>query len=1023
MPGGGPAETRRLSFRALGVEQIGHVYEGLLDHTAKRAKGPVVSLRGSKNLEPEIELEELERRRAQGQPEQLVSYLAEETGRSASAIKKGFEYRLDDQAARHFLTACDNDGALYGRVAGWAGLIREDSHGNPVIFPVGSVYVTEGTARRSTGTHYTPPSLTEPVVQYTLEPLVYEGPSEGWPREKWQLRTAKKLLALRVCDFAMGSGAFLVQACRYLSERIVEAWDGAEQEAGRRLIITPDGELSNADPSERALAADTEERLAMARRYVADRCLYGVDINPMAVEMAKLSLWLVTLQKDRPFTFVDHALKYGDSLLGVTSIEQVEKFTLRDGPAQGLFANVGLSEIVEKVAQKRRALEALPSEHYDQVEHKRKLHTEAEAATQTVRAVADLLVALELRADARTYEAARGSEGERIRKFLSENDKQTLCTLAKQELDGRRPFHWAIEFPEVFSTGKFNGLISNPPYRHGSLISTDYGSNYLSFLLATNPGVKGTVDLAVHFLRRATKLISSDGSFGLILTKSIAEGENRQYGLADLLRKHGLQIRNAVRSQRWNGMADVLVSIVIAGIEPWIGVRILDGKIIDAISDSLTEGSVTNESFELKANQDICYKGSELLGDGFLVSKDVAHWLWDSDSKYRNVVRPILNGQEFASDPDLLPTRFVIDFGERDEIEARLYPLAFEIVEREVKPIRSTDNRAARRERFWKFGEIAKGLYEKLKQCEYGLARQFTGEYWFWERIPGGIVYTNALVIVARFDPAEFAFLQSSIHESWAHIQGSSLHTRFRYTPSRCFGTFPQPVGAKEQLRKIGEEYRDFRHRLMVARGMGLTATYARFHDPSLRSQDLEAFRAHHVRLDHAVAAAYRWTGLDFGHGFHETKQGTRFTISESARRIILDQLLALNHERYQEEVRAGLRDKGNPRVKEARSTPTPSAKMQSPSAQLGFAALTSPTLVVQPPVAVTSVPGSLDDHATALLGILNTAYAPLGKSALIEMAKIPESAWSAAIQTLKSQGLVEQHGEKRSTTYARKRS
>ena len=121
--------------------------------------------------------------------------------------------------------------------------------------------------------------------------------------------------------------------------------------------------------------------------------------------------------------------------------------------------------------------------------------------------------------------------------------------------------------------------------------------------------------------------------------------------------------------------------------------------------------------------------------------------------------------------------------------------------------------------------------------------------------------------------------------------------------------------------------------------------------------------------------------------------------------------------------MRAGLRDKGNPRVKEARSTPTPSAKMQSPSAQLGFAALTSPTLVVQPPVAVTSVPGSLDDHATALLGILNTAYAPLGKSALIEMAKIPESAWSAAIQTLKSQGLVEQHGEKRSTTYARKRS
>jgi len=93
------------------------------------------------------------------------------------------------------------------------------------VIPTGSLYVTEGSTRRATGTHYTPRSLTEPIVQHTLEPLVYIGPAEGFPPEKWRLHSPKELLELKICDMAMGSGAFLVQACRYLSDRLVEAWD------------------------------------------------------------------------------------------------------------------------------------------------------------------------------------------------------------------------------------------------------------------------------------------------------------------------------------------------------------------------------------------------------------------------------------------------------------------------------------------------------------------------------------------------------------------------------------------------------------------------------------------------------------------------------------------------------------------------------------------------------------------------------------------------------------------------------
>src|SRR5207248_9485473 len=148
---------------------------------------------------------------------------------------------------------------------------------------------------------------------------------------------------------------FLVQACRYLAGLLVEAWDEVERQNPGKVLISPEGELSSAEPDERALPREPRERLIHAQRLIADRCLYGVDINPMAVEMAKLSLWLITLQKDRPFTFLDHALKCGDSLLGVTKIEQVEDFTLRDGPVQSLFASAGLREVVDGAAAKRRS--------------------------------------------------------------------------------------------------------------------------------------------------------------------------------------------------------------------------------------------------------------------------------------------------------------------------------------------------------------------------------------------------------------------------------------------------------------------------------------------------------------------------------------------------------------------------------------------------------------------------------------------------------------------------------------------
>ncbi|MEO8391572.1 MAG: hypothetical protein ABI700_01140 [Chloroflexota bacterium] len=263
---GGMVEARRLSFRALDIEQIGHVYEGLLDHKAARADEPVIGLVGTKDKQIEVELSELETRIKRVD---FLDWLKEQTGRSTSALRKALDSQPDMIRLGKLRAACNNDDALFERVLPLSGLVRDDDYGTPLIVPAGGVYVTAGATRRATGTHYTPRSLTEPIVQHTLGPLVYVGPAEGAERADWRLKSPAELLNLKICDMAMGSGAFLVQVCRYLSERLVEAW---EQVAPAGIPqITPEGQAASGDPSETLIPADRDERLIFAKRLVSDR--------------------------------------------------------------------------------------------------------------------------------------------------------------------------------------------------------------------------------------------------------------------------------------------------------------------------------------------------------------------------------------------------------------------------------------------------------------------------------------------------------------------------------------------------------------------------------------------------------------------------------------------------------------------------------------------------------------------------------------------------------------------------------
>ena len=310
-------EWRKLNFDRLGVEQIGYVYEGLLAWEGRWSNEVVVGLIGSQSKEAEIPLVELEEmwRSAGGDVEALAADLHEKFEKqsktgigSASAIAKllaPMDSEQKERAERDLRAVTGNDSALVERLLPFYGIIRVDLRGQATVVLPEMLYMTELALRGNTGTHYTPRKLADEVVKGALEPLVYEpGPLQTANESEWVLKDSEEILSLKVADIAMGSAAFLVAACRFLAERLLEAW---------RIKNDPRAAVLEGDES---VGTGEDPNLVEARRLIIERCLYGADINPAAVEMAKLSLWLVSMDKDRPFTFLDDRLVCGEQLVG-----------------------------------------------------------------------------------------------------------------------------------------------------------------------------------------------------------------------------------------------------------------------------------------------------------------------------------------------------------------------------------------------------------------------------------------------------------------------------------------------------------------------------------------------------------------------------------------------------------------------------------------------------------------------------------------------------------------------------------
>lgn len=489
-------EGERLSYRTLDVEQIGSVYETMIGFHLQRAAGVSIALKPGKSHGAPV-------------PVNLEELLQIAGDKRKAAIKEQTDYELTTKMAAAVKSAESIDDlliALESRIARGA---------TPQPVSAGTMLLVPSDERRRSGSHYTPRSLTEPIVRTTLEPILRQlgeqaggGAPSTNPDASVPTPTPNAILDLKICDPAMGSGAFLVEACRQLAEALVDSWTAH----GYKPYIPPD-----------------EDELLHARRLVAQRCLYGVDKNPMAVDLAKLSLWLATLAKDHPFTFVDHSLRCGDSLVGLNR-KQLASFHWDSSKRESLN-RLGLKdkEGTEIETRIKRASDHRKTilDAGDNMLPGMKLHKlrEADNALEIIRVIGNACLRAFFSSE---KPKERNLESDRLFQSLSRYIEDKTDFAAREQIasaaqllkdaDPRlEPFHWEIEYPEVFGRKNpgFDCLIGNPPFVDSETMSREDQSlrGYLAYAFDE---ASGNWDLYVPFIAQSLILTRSGGRVALL---------------------------------------------------------------------------------------------------------------------------------------------------------------------------------------------------------------------------------------------------------------------------------------------------------------------------------------------------------------------------------------------------------------------------------------------------------------------------------------------------------------------------
>jgi len=461
----------RVSFRELDIENLGAVYEGLLEYEPRIARDTTIELRVQGHtyaLVPSEVVRLCEQKKLVVKGDfQIVAGTAaealhpeapadeEEDDLAASDAESVAETSEDDDES----TGAEDHGVKKGASAR---LLRR--------LEPGEFYFAAGAARKGTGSFYTPRPLVQDLVRHALGPLV-----EG--------KSAAEIEGLRVLDPACGSAHFLVEAMRFLGQVLHKAY--VDEYGGK---APPGFEAKTAQgwddhwraSDEEARAANSEAR-AWCKRRIAERCLFGVDLNPTAVQLARVALWIESVAGDRPLTFFEHHVRCGNSLLG-TWLARLDQPPLPSlargaGPQQrGLF-EAEVLRAVKRAAELRRTIdqaqpddlrrEGVEPESIEEHAFKKHLLQEAERTLAAARLLFDLR-------SASAFEPRIWAEWEVLCGRLHEPDELRAYAESRpwwpafQAIREReRFFHWELEFPEVFLGGGqtgFDAVLGNPPW-------------------------------------------------------------------------------------------------------------------------------------------------------------------------------------------------------------------------------------------------------------------------------------------------------------------------------------------------------------------------------------------------------------------------------------------------------------------------------------------------------------------------------------------------------------------------------
>ncbi|HEY9817235.1 MAG TPA: type IIL restriction-modification enzyme MmeI [Candidatus Obscuribacterales bacterium] len=305
---------------------------------------------------------------------------------------------------------------------------------------------------------------------------------------------------------------------------------------------------------------------------------------------------------------------------------------------------------------------------------------------------------------------------------------------------------------------------------------------------------------------------------------------------------------------------------------------LLDGRPVEKITAFLFAKGGHDDPHVLVANKNKSFQGSIVLGMGFTfddsnpdaTSIEEMHRLIEKDPRNAERIFPYIGGEEVNSSPTHAHHRYVINFGEMSETEARQWKDLMAIVEEKVKPARLAQKREIRARYWWRFGETTPALVRAIAECDRVLVISRIGNAFAFTFLPSGVVYNEKIVVFPMSHSAPFCILQSRVHEAWTRFFSSTLKDDLQYTPSKCFETFPFPENWETDptLEAIGKTYYDYRADLMVRNNQGLTDTYNRFHDPEERDPDILHLRHLHEQMDRAVLAAYGWPDIDTTCGF-----------------------------------------------------------------------------------------------------------------------------------------------------------